>query len=234
MFYECNQLTTLDLSSFNTRSAQTLQNMFYNCNSLNSLTLGDFNNVNVNNMNSMFFGCNSIISLDLHDFNIPSITDVNDMFKNCNENLIYCLKIENREQILNKLVNQLSPSNENCSLICIEYLNSKYIFDENRCVNSCFDEVSYKFEYNNICLLSCPERTHNPPGQPYLCQNDILACDIKCSNCTFESEDIGLCITCNTNENYFPKINDPSNINGFINCYSDIEGYFIDFRERIF
>ena len=177
---------------------------------------------------------NSLISLDLHDFYIPSITNVNDMFKNCNENLIYCLKIENREQILNKLVNQLSPSNENCSLICIEYLNSKYIFDENRCVNSCFDEVSYKFEYNNICLLSCPERTHNPPGQPFLCQNDILACDAKCSNCTFESEDIGLCITCNTNENYFPKINDPSNINGFINCYNDIEGYFIDFIDRIF
>ena len=208
--------------------------MFYNCNSLFSLELGDFNNLNVGNMASMFWGCNSLTSLDLTYFNILNIANVNDMFKDCNEDLIYCLNNGNKEQILDILNGQLSPSNNNCSHICIEYRNSKFIFEENRCIDNCFNDGTYRFEYNKICLIKCPERTDLSPDQPYLCENEMLVCDIKCKSCTFESNYANLCITCNTNRNYFPKTNDALNINGFINCYNGLEGYYLDSKEKIY
>ena len=41
-----------------------------------------------------------------------------------------------------------------------------------------------------------------------------------------ESVENNLCISCNTNDNYFPKFNDSSNLNTFINCYNSAqEGY---------
>ena len=234
MFSDCNQLTFLNLSSFNTQSAVNLINMFHNCNSLSYLELGDFNNVNVNNMNFIFSGCNSLTTLNLKNFNIPSKANYKDMFKDCNPNLKYCLNYKNEEEMLNKLNNQLSPSNNNCTYVCVENSNSKFIIEENECIQNCFNDEIYKFEYNSICYTSCPKRTHNSSNQLYLCEKDILTCNIKCGNCSFESNDFNLCITCNTKENYFPIINDPSNFNGFINCYNETEGYYLEIMEKIY
>ena len=41
MFYDCESLTSLDLSSFDTANVQYMNHMFYNCMSLSDLTLGD-------------------------------------------------------------------------------------------------------------------------------------------------------------------------------------------------
>ena len=57
--------------------------MFCDCNSLTNLNLSNFNTQNVTNMNSMFKDCNSLIKLNLY-FNTQNVTDMNDMFKNCN------------------------------------------------------------------------------------------------------------------------------------------------------
>ena len=50
----------------------------------------------------------------------------------------------------------------------------------------------------------------------------------KCKECTEESLKHNLCITCNEQDNYYPKNNDNSNKNGFINCYKEPEGYYLD------
>ena len=39
MFYECNNLNYLDLSSFDTKNVINMSNMFNNCSKLNNLNL---------------------------------------------------------------------------------------------------------------------------------------------------------------------------------------------------
>ena len=54
MFCDCNKLTSLNLSNFNTNNVNNMSCMFNNCSSLTSLNLSNFNTNNVNNMSCMF------------------------------------------------------------------------------------------------------------------------------------------------------------------------------------
>ncbi len=84
MFYNCNSLTSLNLSSFNTANVTDMSMMFVACNSLTSLNLSNFNTSNVTDMSDMFWGCGSLTSLDLSNFNTSNVTDMSGMFRYCN------------------------------------------------------------------------------------------------------------------------------------------------------
>ena len=60
MFYNCNSLTNLDLSNFNTQNVTNMSRMFGSCKSLTNLDLSNFNTQNVINMNYLFYRCNSL------------------------------------------------------------------------------------------------------------------------------------------------------------------------------
>ena len=83
MFYGCNNLTSLDLSNFNTTKVTDMQQMFYNCPSLTSLDLSNFNTTNVTNMQFMFYVCRNLISLNVSNFNTTNVTDMRNMFSGC-------------------------------------------------------------------------------------------------------------------------------------------------------
>ena len=55
MFYNCNSLSSLDLSKFNTKSVTDMKYILYNCYSLLSLDLSNFNTQNVIDMKYMFY-----------------------------------------------------------------------------------------------------------------------------------------------------------------------------------
>ena len=80
MFYDCRDLTTIDLSSFNTSKVTEMNDMFCGCSSLTSLDLSSFNTSKVTEMIGMFYGCSSLISLDLSSFNTSNVTTMNNMF----------------------------------------------------------------------------------------------------------------------------------------------------------
>ena len=83
MFYNCSDLTSLNLSNFNTEKVMYMSNMFYNCNKLTSLDLTSFNTAEVTNMDNMFRSCSALTSLDLSNFNTAEVTDMSNMFKSC-------------------------------------------------------------------------------------------------------------------------------------------------------
>ena len=83
MFDGCESLTSLDVSKFNTQKATTMENMFYNCESLTSLDLSKFNTENVTDMQAMFRGCKSLTSIDLSNFSTSKVTNMNSMFSDC-------------------------------------------------------------------------------------------------------------------------------------------------------
>ena len=83
MFYECNNLTTIDLSSFNTSAVTNMSYLFRGCNALTTLDLSSFNTSAVTNMLYMFRGCNALTTLDLSSFNTSLVEDMHGMFYNC-------------------------------------------------------------------------------------------------------------------------------------------------------
>ena len=68
MFRECNSLTNIDLSNFNTQKVTNMRKMFYGCNSLTNINLSNFNTQKVTDMSYMFSGCNSLTNINLSNF----------------------------------------------------------------------------------------------------------------------------------------------------------------------
>ena len=60
MFYGCQNLTSLNLSNFNTEDVKYMNLMFSGCHNLTSLNLSNFKTENVQNMSDMFYECNSL------------------------------------------------------------------------------------------------------------------------------------------------------------------------------
>ena len=83
MFYNCNCLTSLDLSSFNTANVTNMAAMFCFCNALWSLDVSSFNTANVTSMGSMFSNCYALKTLDVSSFNTQNVTSMVDMFGGC-------------------------------------------------------------------------------------------------------------------------------------------------------
>lgn len=83
MFNDCNKLEHLDLGNLDTENVTNMSCMFENCFLLKDLNLSAFNTSNVTDMARMFFGCGGLESLDLSNFDTHNVTDVNDMFYGC-------------------------------------------------------------------------------------------------------------------------------------------------------
>ena len=63
MFYDCTDLTTLDLSSFNTSSVTDMSSMFSYCSRLTTLDVSSFNTSSVTDMSIMFYGCSNLTTI---------------------------------------------------------------------------------------------------------------------------------------------------------------------------
>ena len=83
VFNECSNLTSLDVSNFDTQSVTNMKGMFFQCYSLTSLDVSNFDTRNVTDMFGMFFNCNILTSLDLSNFDTQNVTDMRYMFTSC-------------------------------------------------------------------------------------------------------------------------------------------------------
>ena len=79
MFYNCNNLSSLNLSQFNTGNVEKMNEMFYYCRGLNSLDLSAFNTAKVNNMYRMFY-YSFVRTIDLSSFNTANVENMDEMF----------------------------------------------------------------------------------------------------------------------------------------------------------
>ena len=67
MFSQCNKITSLDLSNFNTSNVTDMSMMFNGCRSLTSLDLSGWDTSNVTNINMgmMFSGCSKLNTITM-------------------------------------------------------------------------------------------------------------------------------------------------------------------------
>lgn len=83
MFYACNSLQEINLNGINTSKVINMSRMFYRCQKLTGLDLSNFDTGNVTAMNSMFYSCGNLTSLDLSSFNTSNIINMSAMFSRC-------------------------------------------------------------------------------------------------------------------------------------------------------
>ena len=83
MFYGCSGLTSLDVSGFDTSNVTYMWQMFYGCSGLTSLDVSGFDTSNVTDMNGVFGGCSGLTSLDVSGFDTGNVTDMGSMFSGC-------------------------------------------------------------------------------------------------------------------------------------------------------
>lgn len=83
MFYNCTNITEIDLSNFDTSKLKCTYFMFYNCTSLTSINFNNFDTSKVVDMEEMFNGCSSLTSLDLSGFDTSLVTWIDHLFNGC-------------------------------------------------------------------------------------------------------------------------------------------------------
>ena len=80
MFYNCINITEIDLPNFDTSQVTSMDSMFGQCKLLTSLNLANFNTSKVTDMYEMFYYCESLFSLNLSNFDISKVTRISETF----------------------------------------------------------------------------------------------------------------------------------------------------------
>ena len=83
LFYQCKNLSSLDLSHFNADHITNMTLMFAGCESLTNVNFAGINTKKVRNMRHMFNGCESLKDLDLSNFRTDNVIDMVGMFERC-------------------------------------------------------------------------------------------------------------------------------------------------------
>ena len=83
LFYKCKYLTEIDLSNFDTKNINNMENMFDGCSSLKKINLTNINTRNVLSMFGMFGECSSLEQIDFSYFNTEKVQNMQRMFFHC-------------------------------------------------------------------------------------------------------------------------------------------------------
>ena len=155
MFFDCNKLTSLNLSNFNSNYVKNMRSMFYNCRSLTSLNLSDFYTNNVKDMNEMFYGCLSLTSLNLSDFNTDNVKNMSGMFYKCSS-----LTSLNLSNFNTNNVKHMSGMFRDCSSLSslnLSNFNTNNVYNMSCMFSGCYYLTSLNlsnFNTNNVNNMS--------------------------------------------------------------------------------
>ena len=259
MFFNCTNITEIDLSNFDTSKLKYTYFMFYNCISLTSINFNNFDTSKVVDMEEMFNGCSSLTSLDLSGFDTSLVTWIDHLFNGCinleyinlknfkeyqiykdsdyyekmfygvPDNVVICINENNNQNIIFPQIKQKTCYTIDCSDDW-KSKQKKIVAKTGKCVNSCDNEIVYKYEYDSKCYDNCPNGFLVDKNN--ITTNKCKCFLEKCFTCPPSSLNINLCTQCNIN--YYQKENDTSNFGDNINCYKEIKGYYLDKNELLF
>lgn len=136
-FSNCKNLTSIDLSTFDTSKATNMSNMFSGCSSLTSINLSGFDTSNVSGMSYMFQNCYNLAEFDLSFFKLKTVGDVimmNGLFSGCT-----ALKSLDFSKLDMSKVNYTSSLCQNCKVLDLatDYVNDTLKYVESNCFYNC-------------------------------------------------------------------------------------------------
>ena len=155
LFSNCENLTTLDVSNFDTSNVTTMNSLFMSCKNLTTLDVSNFNTINVTNMAFMFSSCKSLTTLDFSNFNTSKVTNMDTMFARCENLTTLDLSNFNTSKVTN-----MSNMFSNCrSLITLDLSN----FDTSKInsVYNIYDMFSNCNSLTTVKVTNCDESTKN-------------------------------------------------------------------------
>ena len=239
MFMDCTSLKFLNLYSFIEKNLTVTDDMFasvpnnliycINKEKAPKIKLALQSLVQTNYSPLSCFGDEEIISIDKNIYNLKCVNNKGQYIYNYNKNCVMLcpegayFKEEQRQCInyipegyflKNEEIRLLAKCHQNCKTCnkegtnsnnnCLSCDNSKY-YDLGNCTSSCINGPLSEITNNKICKCSY---------------------NIKCKECSNESNKYDLCVSCN--EGYYEKYNDNNNVNSFINCYKNPIGYYLE------
>ena len=134
MLYNCKNLTTLDLSGFDTSRVKIFSGMLQNCSGLTNLNMSGMDTSNGNSFCNMFYGCSKLV-FDLSNIDFSNGTSMYNAFYNCKLLQSSQLKYINTRRAIN-----LSYLFYNCTsltTINASELNIRYADDYNHMFYGC-------------------------------------------------------------------------------------------------
>ena len=94
------------ISNFDTSNVTDMGEMFYNCNNLTSLDVSNFNTSNVISFDRLFNGCTKLTQLDVSNFDTSKVTNMGEMFQECSNLVSIDMKNSDYNSV-NKIIAQL-------------------------------------------------------------------------------------------------------------------------------
>jgi surface protein len=150
MFDKCYNLTSIDLSSFNTENVSNMSYMFSVCSNLKEINLSSFNTKNVTDMRCMFNYCSNLKNVDLSSFDTTNVTNINNIFNGCPE-----LNLVKINSISYNLIQELQSKNKNTRIVD---QSGKNIPDINNKYQRSF---SIDFGMNNLAKVNNNQNIYN-------------------------------------------------------------------------
>ena len=83
MFFNCNNITEIDFTNFDSSEITKLSQTFKNCHQLISINLSNWDVSKVTDINGLFHNCYSITSIELPNFKNSNITAMQNTFLKC-------------------------------------------------------------------------------------------------------------------------------------------------------
>ena len=176
MFYNLQNIISVDLIDIKSKSVACTIRMFNDCTNLISVNFGGFDSSQVADMSQMFDGCTSLVYLNLNNFDASSCTSMWRIFYNCNS--LISLNLNNIKLKSNAHLSTFFNKNNN-QLLCYDteaasILDNYYSSYSNDC-NSVCNQPNFYYCYNNN---ECPENYRYFITEKKLCVNDCQADEI--------------------------------------------------------
>ena len=194
MFRDCGELTSIDLSGWNTENVIDMNYMFYNCHYLTTLNLSGWNTSNVSNMSYMFYACSSLKTLDVSGWDVSNVTNMNSMFGNCNSLTSLDVSHFNTSNVTN--MNSMFCSCRSLTSLDLSHFNTSNVTNMNNMFGDCGEltsidlsgwdmskvtDMSYMFldcrKLKTIRMVGCSEETINKI-KARLATDGITSCTI--------------------------------------------------------
>ena len=157
MFFNCQQLTFVDLSNFSFINVKDISKMFYYCSKLETIIFpSNEKAINIENFSDMFAFSKNIKAIDLSSFSFINAKDVGYMFNNCS-NLEEIIFPQNEKAEKIQIMSDIFHNCQNLVSIDLSNFSFKNVRNMAFMFNGCTNLVSIKFPLNEkaTSLLYC-------------------------------------------------------------------------------
>lgn len=155
MFYECSNLTTIDIQNLGTSKTTNMNSMFAMCTNITTLELQNFDTSNVEDMENMFFGCENLETLDISNFITAKVTTMCNMFQNCKKLTELNLESFDTSKVID--MNSMFNGCESLTILNLNNFNTTEVTDMSwmfyNCKNITTLDIS-NFDTSNVIDMS--------------------------------------------------------------------------------